>query len=266
MPRAMWSGAISFGLVTIPVRLFGAVSTRTVRFNQIDTRTGARVKRKWISAADGSDVADDDIVKGYEVSKGNYVTVTDEELATLDPEASRVIDIVEFVDGAEIDPVYYDSPYYLAPDELGAKAYRLLAEALEQENKVAIARFVMRNRQYLAAIRSSNGALVLSTMNYADEVRAASEIDELDRVAEIEVSEAELKMASQLIESLTAEFEPEKYADAHRERVLELIDAKASGESVEAVEAATPSGEKLVDLMSALEASVAAAKEARKSA
>lgn len=266
MPRAMWSGAISFGLVTIPVRLFGAVSTRTVRFNQIDTRTNARVRRKWVSAADGSDVADDDIVKGYELSGGTFVTVTDEELRQLDPAASRSIDIVEFVDGAEIDPVYYDSPYYLAPDQLGAKAYRLLAEALERENKVAIARFVMRNRQYLAAIRATGGALVLSTMNYADEVRAAAEIDDLDAVTDIEVSDAELAMASQLIESLTTTFEPEKFTDTYREKVLELIEAKAAGESFEAGESATPGPDELVDLMAALEASVAAAKEARKSA
>ncbi|MEQ8717574.1 MAG: Ku protein [Acidimicrobiales bacterium] len=266
MPRAMWSGAISFGLVTIPVRLFGAVSTKSIRFNQIDTRTDARVKRKWVSAADGSDVANEDIVKGYELGNGRFVTVTEDELAALDPDASRSIDIVEFVDGAEIDPVYYDSPYYLAPDELGAKAYRLLAEALERENKVAIARFVMRNRQYLAAIRSSRGALVLSTMNYADEVRSADEIDDLERVADIEVSDAELTMASQLIDSLTTSFEPGKFTDTYRERVTELIEAKAAGETFEAGESATPSSDELVDLMAALEASVAAAKESRKSA
>ena len=164
MARAIWNGSISFGLVTIPVKLYNAVSRRTVHFNQLDARTNSRIKQKRVSAEDGSEVPSEHLVKGYELGSGNYVIVTDDELAALDPKAQRTIEIEEFVDLAEIDPIYYDSAYYLAPDQATVKPYALLAEAMERSQKVGIARFVMRTKQYLAAIRPVDGKLVLWTM------------------------------------------------------------------------------------------------------
>jgi DNA end-binding protein Ku len=264
MPRAMWSGSISFGLVNIPIKLYNAVSRKSVHFNQIDSNTGARIKYKKVSAADESEVATEAIVKGYELASGEYVTVTDEELGSLDPEASRTIDIEEFVDLVDIDPIFYDSAYYLAPDKATLKPYKLLQAAMEESGKVAVARFVMRSKQYLCALRPKDGMLVLSTMVYADEINDPKEIGEIAGLDDVEVSEKELAMARQLITSLTAEFEADKFSDTYREKVLNLIEAKAEG-SEELIAPPTPlADDKVVDLMAALEASVAAAKESRK--
>ncbi len=263
MPRAMWSGSISFGLVNIPVKLYTAVSRKSVSFNQIDSRSGSRIKYQKVSAADGSEVPGEAIVKGYELPSGEYVLVGDDELASLDPEAARTIDIEEFVDLADIDPIYYDSAYYLAPDKATAKPYALLAEAMERTQKVGIARFVMRSKQYLAAIRPKDGKLLLSTMVYFDEVNEAADIPELNGLDDLEPSDKEVAMAEQLIDSLSAEFDPTKFEDTYRGRVLDLIERKSAGESI--VAAPEPvSADKVVDLMAALEASVAAAKESRK--
>ena len=264
MPRAIWSGAISFGLVSVPVKLYSAVSRKTVRFNQLDSETNTRVRQKRVNA-EGEEVPYDQIVKGYEIAKDSYVIVTDDELASLSPKATRMIDISDFVDESEIDPIFYDSAYYLAPEELARKSYALLAEAMEDAGRVAIASFVMRTKQYLVAIRPSNGALMMSTMVYADEVVAVDDIPGLEDLDEFEATEAELAMASQLIDSLTADFEPERYEDTYRQEVLDLLEAKASGEitAIEAPAAAEDDG--VVDLLAALEASVSAAKDARKS-
>jgi DNA end-binding protein Ku len=261
MPRAIWSGSISFGLVNIPVKLYSAVSRKTVHFNQLDARTNARVKQKRVSADDGTEVPYDQIVKGYELAGGNYVVVTDDDLAALDPVAVRTIDIDEFVDLVDIDPMFYDSAYYLAPDK-SSKPYALLAKAMEDTGKVGIAHFVMRTKQYLAAIRPQDGRLLLSTMVYADEINDPMEISEIADLEKVELPEKELAMAHQLIESLSADFEFEKFHDTYREAVLELIEKKASGEEVIAP-AAAAEPDKVVDLMAALEASVAAAKNAR---
>jgi DNA end-binding protein Ku len=259
----MWSGAISFGLVNIPIKMFTAVSRKSVSFNQIDTRTGSRIQYRKVSAADGEEVASEQIAKGYQLSSGEYVLVGDDELAALDPEATRTIDIEQFVDLEEIDPIYYDSPYYIAPDKAARKPYALLTRAMEEEGKVALARFVMRSKQYLAALRPKDGVLVMSTMVYADEVNDPKELGEFDDVAEVDVSDRELRMASQLVESLTEPFEPERFEDTYRNQVLELIERKAAGE--ELVAPPTPvAEEKVVDLMAALEASVREAKESRK--
>src|SRR4051812_6790115 len=261
MPRAIWSGSISFGLVNIPVKLCGAVSRKTVHFNQIDARTQARIKQKRVSSEDGSEVPYENIVKGYELSSGAYVIISDDELAALDPKALRTIDIDEFVDLSEIDPIYYDSAYFLAPDK-AAKPYALLAAAMEEQGKVGIAHFVMRTKQYLAAIRPVDGKLMLSTMVYADEVNDPSAIPELADLDEVELPDKELTMARQLIESLSAEFEPDKFQDTYRKAVEGLIEAKAAGEEVIApVNGVEPA--QVIDLMAALEASVAAAKDAR---
>ena len=176
MPRAMWSGAISFGLVNIPIKLFNAVSRKSVSFNQIDTRSGARIQYRKVSAADGEEVPNEPIAKGYQLSSGEYVLVGDDELAALDPEATRSIDIEQFVDLDEIDPIYYDAAYYVAPDKAANKPYALLTRAMEEQGKVAIARLVMRSKQYLAALRPKDGVLVMSTMVYADEVNDPAQL------------------------------------------------------------------------------------------
>ena len=257
MPRPIWSGAISFGLVNVPVKLFSAVSSKDVRFHQLDAKSNARVKQKRVSAATGEEVAYEDIVKGYELSPDTYVTITSDELEALDPKATKSIDIEDFVDLDTIDPVYYERPYYLVPDKGGTKAYALLREAMRETNKVGIARVVLRTKQYLAAIRPKGDALVLETMLFADEVVPDDDLD-LPR-EEVEVSEREEKMARQLIDSLSSDFEPGKYRDEYRERVLALIEQKASGQEV-VVEEQTEEPTKVVDLMAALEASLAAVK------
>ncbi len=262
MPRPIWSGAISFGLISIPIRLFPAVRRKNVSFNQLDSETGSRVKMKRVSAETGEEVAYDDIVKGYEVTKGNYVIITDEELTTLDPKKSRTIDIVEFVQLSEIDPLYFDSAYVVAPDELSAKAYAVLEQAMESAGMVAIASFVMRTKQYLCALRAADGKLLLSTMVYGDEVADFNEIEAFEHLEDVEVKPAELAMAEQLIESLTEPFEPAKFEDDHRQRVLDLIQAKVDGEELAPLEDDEPTAE-IIDLAAALEASVAAAKAAR---
>ena len=264
MPRVIWKGSISFGLVTIPVQLFSAVSRKNVRFNQLDAQTGARVRYKKVSSADDSELGVERIVKGYELPSGDYVTVTDAELEALVPAAARTIDIDAFVDLADIDPVFYDSAYHLVPDEATAKPYKLLAEAMQEANKVAICHFVMRSKQHLAAIRPVDGRMMLSTMVYADELVAPDELDAFDRLDAIAVDERETAMARQLIAALEADFEPDRYTDSYREALLELIERKASGDTDATVAAPAPTSDTVVDLMAALEASVAAAKEARK--
>jgi DNA end-binding protein Ku len=263
MARAIWSGAISFGLVSVPVKLYSAVSRKTVRFNQLDSRSNSRVRQKRVNA-EGEEVSYEQIVKGYEVTKDFYVVVTDDELASLAPKASRMIDITDFVSEDEIDPVFYDAAYYLVPDELARKSYALLTRALEDSGRVAVASFVMRTKQYLVAIRPSRGTLMMSTMVYADEVVPVDEIPGLEELSDIELSDAELAMAGQLIDSLTGDFEPEKYHDTYREQVLDLLASKAAGEVRTLEVPAAADDAAVIDLLAALEASVTAAKEARK--
>jgi DNA end-binding protein Ku len=264
MPRAIWSGSISFGLVNIPIKLYNAVSKKSVAFNQIDARTNSRIRMKRVSAADGEEVPQTEIVKGYELSPGRYVTIRPDELDALEPEATRAVDLEEFVELADIDPIFYDSPYYVAPAKGSEKPYALLVRAMEDSGKVGIARFVMRSKQYLAALRPQHGKLVLSTMVYADEVVPGEEIGELTTLDGIELSDRELAMAKQLIESLSADFEPAKFRDEHRDRVLELIEKKAEGVEEVIAEPAAIEATAVVDLMAALEASVKEAQEARK--
>lgn len=264
MPRAMWSGAISFGLVNIPIKLYNAVSRKTVHFNQIDTKTGSRIQYRKVSAADGREVPGEEITRGYQLSSGDYVLVGDEELEALDPEATRTIDIEQFVNLDEIDPLFYDSAYFIAPDAAARKPYALLVRAMEEQGKVAIARLVMRTKQYLAALRPKDGVLVMSTMVYADEVNDPTELTGVDGMEDVGLSDRELQMAEQLIDSLTEPFEPERFEDSYRNRVLELIERKAAGEEEVVPVAPPPAEEKVVDLMAALEASVRDAKEARK--
>ncbi|HEV2811074.1 MAG TPA: Ku protein [Acidimicrobiales bacterium] len=266
MARAIWSGAISFGLVNVPVRLFSATEAKDVQFHQFQEGTGQRIKYRRVAEGSGEEVDYGDIVKGYEVAKGRHVMVTPEELESVEPGASRTIEIEDFVDLDQIDPIYYEKSYYLAPSKgPGAeRSYALLRCAMEESGKVGIARFVLRTKQYLAAIRPADGVLVLETMFFADEVRDARR--DIDNVPgdEVELSERERRIASQLIDSLTTEWEPARYRDTYRQRVLELIGRKSEGEEIVA-ERPAPGGGEVVDLMAALEASVRAARQRRTS-
>ena len=250
-------------MVTIPVKLYTATSRQTVRFNQIDTRTGSRVRIRKVSEADGTEVPPEEIAKGYELASGQYVMLTEDEMASLDPQASRTIDMLEFVDQASIDPIYYDSGYYLAPDNATVKPYALLLRAMTEADKVGIARFVMRGKEYLCAIRPQGDKLVLNTMLYADEIRDSAEIAELEAVSEAEVNDKEVAMANQLIASLDADFDPAAFRDEYREKVMDLIERKAAGEEGLIEAPAQVDDHKVIDLMAALEASVKAAKAAR---
>ncbi|MDQ6725496.1 MAG: Ku protein [Actinomycetota bacterium] len=260
MPRPIWSGAISFGLVNVPVKLFSAVTSKDVRFHQLDGKSKSRIRQKRVSVATGEEVPYDDLVKAYEIAPDNYVTITPEELDALDPKATKTIDIEDFVDLDTIDPMYYDRPYYLVPDKGGQKAYALLRNAMRETNKVGIARMVLRTKQYLAAIRPVGNALVIETMLFADEVVPPDELDLPDE--EVDVTEREEKMARSLIDSLTTEFEPAKYKDEYRERVLAMIEKKASGQEIVREESAEEAP-RVVDLMAALEASLAAVKSGK---
>jgi DNA end-binding protein Ku len=257
MPRSIWTGAISFGLVNVPVKLYSAVSSKSVRFHQLHAEDGGRIKQKRVCSQDGEEVPYEEIVKGYEIGPDRYVIITPEELESLDPKASRTIDIEDFVELDEVDPIYFDHPYYLAPATGAAKSYRLLHQAMLDSGKAAVARMVMRQKQYLCALRAmEDGAMALSTMNYGDEVVDPETIDELDAAAEADASDREVAMARQLIDSLTTEWDPAKYHDTHRERVVELIERKAAGEEITVQPEEEP--EQVPDLMAALEASLAA--------
>lgn len=264
MRRPTWSGAITFGLVNVPVAVYTAATSRDVRFNQLHAEDGGRIQLKRFCTLDGKEVPSDEIVKGYEVTPDRYVVVGPEELDSLDPEASRSIEIEEFVDLAEIDPVYFENSYYLVPEKGAARAYSLLLKAMAEADKVALGTVVIRNKQYLVALRPAGQALSMATLYYPDEVVEQSTLDGLPEREGV-VSKRELAMATQLIESMSSRFDPSKYQDGHRERVLELIERKAAGEDI-VVPAPEEKAPKVVDLMAALEASVAAAKARPKKA
>jgi DNA end-binding protein Ku len=259
MPRAIWSGSVSFGLVNVPVKLLSATSPKDVRFHQLHDADGGRIQQRRVCSVDGEEVGFDHIVKGYDVGGGRYVVIEPEELASLDVAATRTIDIEEFVDLAEIDPVYFEKSYYLVPDGRAEKPYALLVETMTQTGKVAIGRFVLRTKQYLATLRARDGVLVLATMLFDDEVVAPEDL-EVPTAADTAPSTKEVAMATQLVESLSAPFEPGKYSDDYREKVLALIEAKADGEIIAAPEAPAATAP-VVDLMEALEASLAAARK-----
>jgi DNA end-binding protein Ku len=255
----MWSGAISFGLVNVPIKLYSAVSKKTVRFHQLNGETGARIKQLRVDANTGEEVPYENLVKGYELTKDRYVLIDPDELDALEPEKSRTIDIEDFVDLADIDPVYYDHPYYLVPDKGAAKAYGLLLNAMQESGRVAIARVILRSKEQLVAIRPDRDGrvLMMETMIFADEVVPKDDLDGLPEAEELKVSDREVAMAQQLIDSLSGEFEPSRYRDEYREKVLELIERKAAGEEVTAAPEA-PAPARVPDLMAALEASLAA--------
>ena len=259
MARAIWSGAISFGLVNIPVKLYSAVKRQTVRFHQLDSADNTRIQQKRVNPNTGEEVPYEQLVKGYETSPDRYVVITPEELETVEPEKTRTIDIEAFVELEQIDPIYYDHPYYLAPGPGATKAYGLLLKALEDTDRVGIARVVIRSKEALVAIRAHQNVLTMETMLFGDEVVSPSDLGELPDPDEIKAGKKEVEMARQLIESLSTDFDPDAFRDTYRDRVLEMIEAKAEGQEIEAPEAPEAPAE-VPDLMAALEASIAGTK------
>jgi DNA end-binding protein Ku len=261
MPRSIWTGAISFGLVTVPVKLYSAVSRKTVRFHQLNGKTGVRIQQKRVDPTTGDEVPYEDIVKGYELTPDRYVLIEPGELEALDPKKTKAIEIEDFVALDEIDPIYYDHPYYLAPGPGGAKPYRLLLEAMRETGRVAIATVVIRSKQQLVAVRPiGDHTLGMATMVFPDEVIDADGIDEITAVEDVEINERELAIAQQLVESLAADFDPEKYHDTYREEVLALVERKAAGEQIAVQPDAEEDDAPVPDLMSALKASLDAVK------
>ncbi|KAA1427724.1 Ku protein [Nocardioides antri] len=263
MARSIWSGSVSFGLVNVPVRLFSATQDHKVHFHQFQKGTSNRVRNERVNEKTGEEVAYGDVVKGAEVGDGDYVMLTQEELESVEPGRSRTIDISDFVDAAEIDPIYYQKSYYLAPaDDTAKKPYALLVKAMEKAERIGVATFVMRGKQYLAAIRPYDGVLVLETMHFADEVRdPAKELDNLPK--QTKVSPKDLDMAVQLVESLTTKWKPENYRDTYTDRVKKLVNAKKNDREIVREETTEETSEKVVDLLAALQASVDQAKSHR---
>jgi DNA end-binding protein Ku len=260
MPRAIWSGSISFGLLNVPVKLYSAVSKKNVSFRELRQEDGSRIRHKRVAEADDEEVPYEEIVKGYEISPEQYVVLTRDELEELNPKKTRAIEIQDFVDLDEIDPIYFDHPYYLGPDKGAEKAYALLVKAMADSNKVAVARFVLRNKENLAAIRPMGKVLTMATMRFADEVVSTKEIEEVVSENGETPKKQELEMAKQLIDSLAGDFDPTKYEDEYRNELLDLIERKAKGEKIVSAVSEEPEPTKAPDLMAALEESLAAVK------
>jgi DNA end-binding protein Ku len=252
MPRSLWNGTVSFGLVNVPVKLFTATESRTVSFHEVHEKDGSRIEHRRFCSKEGKEVPYKEVVKGYEVRKGSFVVLEKDEIAAASGERTHVIDVEAFVCLADVDPVFYDKSYYLGAGDKGEDAYRLLHDALEKSGRAALGRFTFHNREYLAAIRPLDGVLALHTMRFADELVPADDID-FD-VPKQGPREREIKMAGRLVESLHEDFKPKKYKDEYREAVLELIEAKAAGKEIEPPEEEEP--EESGDLMAALEASL----------
>ncbi len=255
-PRAIWKGAINFGLVTIPVGMYTATESKTPKFKQLRKTDHSPIRYKRVAESDGEEVVWDDIVRGYEFEKDRYVVFTDEELASATPEGSRLVDVVQFVDESEIDPMMYKSSYYLVPEKTGLKAYRILAGALDEKGRVGIAKVSIREKQHMATIRVKDGVIVMETMYWPDEVRPG-QFEELE--TEVEVRPEEVEMAGMIIDNLTKPFEEESWSDRTREAVEEMAAKKVAGEEIVVPESPEPT--KVVDLLEALKASVEATKE-----
>jgi DNA end-binding protein Ku len=263
MARPIWSGSISFGLVNVPVRLYSATQDHEVHFHQFEKGTSSRVRNQRVNEDTGDEVDYQDVVKGADIGDGEYVMLTQDELESVEPGRSGTIDISDFVDAAEIDPIYFQKAYYLGPsDDSAKKAYSLLVKAMDQAKRIGIATFVMRGKQYLAAIRPYDGMLLLETMFFADEVRdPAEQVDNLP--VRTRVASKDVEMAVRLVETLTTRWKPQNYRDTYTERVQQLIDAKKKDREIVVPETTVEAGGKVSDLLSALEASVDAAKNHR---
>jgi len=258
MARAIWTGSISFGLLNVPVKLYSAVSRKNVSFRELRDSDSSRIRHKRVAEADGEEVDYEHIVKGYEISPEQYVIITKSDFEEIDPKKTRAIEIQDFVDLDQIDPIYFDHPYYLGPDKGAERAYALLTKAMQEQGKVAVARFVLRNKENLAAIRPMGDVLTMATMRFADEVVSPDEISEVLGEDVEKPRKAEVDMAKQLIEQLSGEFDPTGYKDEYREELLALIERKAKGESIVEVESEAPKPTRAPDLMAALEESLAA--------
>lgn len=256
MPRSLWSGALSFGLVNVPVRLVSAVRQREVRFHQVHEADGGRIKYKRVYEAEEREVPYEEIAKVYDADGGAPVMITGEEIESVEAERSELIEISDFVKLDQVDPIYFEKPYYLVPDKGGDKAYRLLVESMRDSERIAIATFVFRGSEKLVAIRAFGGALTLTTLNYGDEVVMPEDLEGLPQKTRTPAKER--KMAEALIDALAAEFDPHKYRDAHRERVLDLIEAKRAGGIL--LPTTKPKREATTDLAAALEQTLASLK------
>ncbi len=261
MPRAIWTGAISFGLVTVPVKLYAAVQSKTVKFNQLDADDHSRVSMKRTNAQTGEEIPYERIVKGFEISPDHYVIIDPGEMEALDPKKTKTIDIEGFVELDQVDPIYFDHPYYLVPGTGGAKPYRLLCDAMAETGRVGIAKVVIRSKQQLVALRPMGDVLAMSTMNFHDEIVDAGSLDEVPSREDIDSAPRELDIAKQLVESLAEAWEPEKYEDTYREQVLALIERKASGDEIAVQPTEKADTSPVPDLMSALKASLDAVRE-----
>ena len=260
--RSIWKGAITFGLVTIPVGLYSATENRTPKFKQLRQSDGSPIKYRRVAETDGQEVTWENIVKGFEIEKGRYVVFTDDELQTATAKGtSKSVDVVQFVDESDIDPMFYKSSYYLAPEQTGVKAYRILLDALKASGKIGLAKVALRDKQTMATIRPNDGVLVLETMYWPDEIREAT-FETLEE--DVEVRDEEIQMANMSIENLSGEFDPDEWKDHTREAIEELAQKKIDGEEIIAPESPEPT--KVVDLLEALKASVEATKAQRASA
>lgn len=257
----MWTGAISFGLVSVPVKLYSAVDRKTVRFHQLAGKTGVRVAQKRVDPSTGEEVPYAELVKGYELAADRYVVIEPGELDALEPKKTKTIEIEEFVELSQIDPVYYDHPYYLAPGPGGAKPYRLLLEAMRETGRVAIARVVIRSKEQLVAVRPMGDALGMATMLFADEVLSPERLEEVTEAAEVKTTKRELDVAKQLVDSLAGDFDPDGFHDTYRKQVMELIERKAQGKAIAVQPTREDAPAPAPDLMSALKASLDAVRE-----
>jgi DNA end-binding protein Ku len=266
MARAIWSGSVSFGLLNVPVKLYSAVARRGISLREVRASDGARIRHRRVAEGSEEEVPYGEILKAFEISPGRYVPLSKDEMAALAPQRTRAIEVQDFVDLDGIDPIYFDSPYYLGPAQGAEKAYSLLVRAMQESGKVAIARFVFRNKEHLAALRPSDGVLTLTTMRFADEVVPPAELEDVLPTDRPKVARREVEMAERLIDSLSRDFDPDAYRDEHREQLLALIERKAEGKEVLSApppEEPQPTG--APDLMSALEESIAAVEEKGKS-
>jgi DNA end-binding protein Ku len=258
--HAIWTGSINFGLVTIPVKLQTAIRTNDLRFNFLHKTDEGRINNVRRCSLDGEDVSYDDIVRGYEYEKGKYVILSDEDFKRVNPEATQSVDIVQFVDLSEINPMYFDKPYYLEPEKRGRHAYALLREALKAENKVGIAKVVIRSKEHLAALKPNGDALVLELMHFADEIVEQSS---LDFPGDVKVADGEMKVAKLLIDTMTEPFEVEKFRDSYREDLLAMIEARAAGKVIPETKTKAPARDNVVNLMDVLQKSLEASKNKR---
>lgn len=259
MARAIWTGSISFGLLNVPVKLYSAVARRGISLREIRDSDGARIRHRRVAEGTDEEVPYEHIIKAFEISANRYVPLTKEEMSGLDPEKSRSIEVLDFVEIEEIDPIYFDSPYYLGPADGAEKAYALLVQALETSGKIAIASFVFRNKEHLAALGTSSGVLTLTTMRFADEVVPPAELEDVLPAEKPKIAKREVEMANQLIDSLSRSFDPTAYRDEHREKLLALIESKAEGKEIVTAPAVDePEPTRAPDLMAALEQSISA--------